>query len=210
MRAILVAAGVAAASAPGAARAYPEMQKFVQRTSGRNVNCALCHAHPDGPEGVKPGQIGSLTPTELERLNRARIAFEPGQQVDSPILNAFGDRIIERVGKKRFLALRGDPAALAPLLDGDLDGDGISDGQEFLDGTLPTDAQHGDPWRLFLFNLHRYRLHLFLLALGTACGLYGLGNFMRWFEHAAQAGAEDPESVPPTPPGAAPKAEADL
>jgi hypothetical protein len=119
--------------------AYPEFQKYVQQNSGRNVNCAMCHAHPDGPEGLKPGQIGSLKPQELDLLNRARAAFEPGQEVQSPILNAFGNDIVKRLGKSQFLLLRQDPQKLAEALgaESDLDGDSICDADEYLAGPCP-------------------------------------------------------------------------
>ena len=91
-------------SAP--AWAYPEFEAWVEKSSGRYVDCAMCHSHPDGPEGVKPGQIRSLGPEELDRLNDARSAFEPGMGVDSPILNPFGDEIINRLGKTKFLEIR--------------------------------------------------------------------------------------------------------
>ncbi|MBT9555286.1 MAG: hypothetical protein IV100_04610 [Myxococcales bacterium] len=171
---------------PSVALAYPEFQKFSQVTSGRGVNCAMCHAHPDGPDGVKAGQIGSLDAAALDRLNQARIAFEPGLSVDSPILNAFGDEIIKTVGKKAVLAMRADPAALATaMILTDLDGDGIMDGDEYLDGTHPLDPNHGDPWKLAVVNLGRHKLDLLLLALATVLGLYGLGHILRWFGHEA-------------------------
>ena len=46
---------------------------------------------------MKHGQIGSLTAAEMAELNRARTAFEPGQKVQSPILNAFGNRVMGAV-----------------------------------------------------------------------------------------------------------------
>ena len=178
---------------PSVALAYAEFQKHIQATSGRNVNCAVCHAHGDGPDGVKSGQVGSLTPAEVERLNRARIAFEPGQTVDSPILNAFGNHVVLTVGKRHLLALKADPGALAGrLLETDLDRDGIADGQELRDGTHPLDAQHGDPWKLLKVNAKRHGLHLALLAVATFLGLYGLGHILRWFGRTAEAAMRSP------------------
>jgi hypothetical protein len=173
-------------SAAGAAKcyAYPEFQLFVQKTSGRNVNCAMCHAHPDGPDGLKPGQVGSLDVEGIERLNRARAAFQPGEKVESPILNEFGNHIINVLGKQKFLELRQEPQNLGEALgnESDLDDDGIPDAQEFLMGTHPLDAQSGAPLRLFLHNLNLYRFHIVMMALATGTGLFGLNNLLHGLE----------------------------
>jgi hypothetical protein len=187
--AILAAALAAALSAPRAALAYPELETWVEQTSGRYVNCALCHTHPDGPEGVKPGQIRSLDAAELERLNRARAAFEPGQDVDSPILNDFGDHIMERLGKRRFLEIRTtDPGELADALgyDSDLDGDGIPDATEYREGTHPLDARHGAPLRLLGMNLARHWFDILMIALATVFGLFGLNHLLEWAARRAE------------------------
>lgn len=180
--------------------AYPEFETFVEAHSGRTIDCSLCHTHGDGPEGVRPGQIRSLTAEELDQLNRARAAIQPGTDVDSPILNDFGDLILQRVGKRRFLELRtSDPGALAEELgfEHDLDGDGISDAREYLEGTHPLDPHHGDPWRLFFHNLRTYAFHLVLILLATLLGLYGLNHLLAWFEYAAGAAEPGPEEGSP-------------
>jgi len=187
----------ATATAPSAA-AYPEMEAWVEAHSGRSVDCAMCHTHPDGPEGVKPGQIRSLDAAELARLNQARAAFEPGAGVDSPILNDFGDRILNQLGKRRFLEIRAtDPGLLVEALggEGDLDGDGIADATEYAEGTDPLDPQHGAPLRLLRHNLARYWFDLLMLVLATACGLYGLNHLLEWAQRAAQR--EAVEEPPP-------------
>jgi len=173
------------ASAP--AFAYPEFQVYVNENSGRNVNCSLCHAHPDGPEGLKPGQIGRLTSEQLQELGKARAAFEPGQQVHSPILNEFGNHIIEKLGKQRFLQLRQEPATLAEALgpEGDLDQDGLSDAREYLEGTHPLDPNHGDPWSLFFINFGRRWFDVLMITLATVAGVYGLTHLLRGFEQLA-------------------------
>jgi len=165
----------------GSASAYPEFQKYSQTRSGRTVNCAMCHANPDGPDGAGAGQIGGLKPDELERLNKARAAFEPGQPVDSPILNAFGSHIIQSIGKTRFLEMRSHPEELALALgDGsDIDGDGVPDAQEYVEGTNPLDAANGNPWRLFVHNLSRYRFHVVMILAATVVTIFGLANILR-------------------------------
>lgn len=179
----------------GIAAAYPEFEQYIDQTSGRYVNCSLCHTHPEGPEGVKPGQIGSLSPQEMEQLNKARAAFEPGQEIDNPVLNDFGDSIIQQLGKREFLQMRTRPEDLAGALrkDTDLDGDSISDVEEYSAGTLPLDPRHGDPWRLFLHNLRDRWFHVAMLLVATALGFYGLGAFVHAFEARARQQAADPE-----------------
>lgn len=181
--AVGTAAGLIVALGANVAHAYPEFETYVEKVSGRYINCAMCHTHPDGPEGLKPGQIGSLTQEQMQQLNRARGAFEPGQRIDSPILNAFGDHIINELGKTKFLQLRMEPEELAAILpkDSDLDRDGIPDVDEYMDGTDPLDAQHGAPARLFFVNLQRKWFHLAMLIAATISGLFGLNALLNGF-----------------------------
>lgn len=167
--------------------AYPEFQKFSETYSGRPINCAMCHADGDGPEGASRGQIGSLTPDELNKLNAARGAFSPGVSIQSPILNAFGNNIITLIGKTKFLELRAHPEQLAEVygFQSDLDGDGISDAQEYLDGTHPLNDVHGNPIRLFLHNLKAFRLHVILIVLATVAGFYGFSHLLHGFAASA-------------------------
>lgn len=173
--------------------AYPEFQKFSQTHSGRPINCAMCHANGDGPEGASRGQIGSLTPDELNKLNAARGAFVPGVPIQSPILNAFGNNIITVIGKTKFLELRAHPEQLAEVYgyQSDLDGDGITDAQEYLEGTHPLNNVHGDPMRLFLHNLKAFRLHVTLIVLATIAGFYGFSHLL----HGLSASASTKSSV---------------
>ena len=163
--------------------ARSEFQVFSQANSGRGVDCAMCHAHPNGPEGLKPGQIGSLNAQELKLLGLARTAFEPGSSVENPILNDFGNRIVFELGKRTFLELRAQPELLGSLLsaDSDLDHDGIPDATEFLQGTHPLSSQHGAPGALFLHNLGEQWFPIVMLAVATALGLYGLRHLLIWF-----------------------------
>jgi hypothetical protein len=185
----LALAALALPACAGAADAYPEFQKFVQARSGRSVNCAMCHVSPDGPNGAGFGQIGSLTPGELDRLNQARAAFEPGREVASPILNRFGNHIITTVGKTRFLQIRSHPEELAEALgaESDLDGDGIPDAREYLDGTHPLKETNGNPWLLFVHNLALYRFHLIMIVIATALTVYGLASLLRATDAAREA-----------------------
>lgn len=185
----LVGLVLAAPALEATAIAYPEFQRSIQARSGRTVNCAMCHTHPDGPEGTGPGQIGGLPPEELARLNQARGAFEPGQDVDSPILNEFGDSIVRSAGKRRVLETRGHAEELAAALDptSDLDGDGIPDAREYLDGTHPLERMNGDPWLLFVTGLRRNAFHVGMIVVATALGIYGLASLLRASSAAHEA-----------------------
>jgi len=197
-RRIIAAAGAAGILlAAGDARAYPEFQQFIVKNSRRPANCAFCHSHPDGPEGTAPGQIGHLSAAEQAELVRARGAFEPGQKVNSPILNAFGNHIINSLGKKRFLEMRLAPAQLAEALpkDSDLDGDGTPDAQEYLAGTHPLLKSDGQAWLLFRANFARNFGQILLTLAATVTGLWGLGHLLRGFAAATHVEVgEEPES----------------
>jgi len=167
--------------APPAAHSYPAFQAFSEKHSGRTVNCSLCHINDNGPVGNEIGQIGSLTKDELARLNLARAAMAPGVNVDSPILNEFGNHIIKTVGRAKFLQMMADPAQLAPALGdkSDLDGDGIPDSREYLDGTDPLNKFHGDPWLLFVNNLSRNWPHVILAVIAVCLINYGLAHVIQ-------------------------------
>lgn len=159
--------------------AYSEFYEYSRKVSGRNTNCALCHAHGDGPEGFEEGQIKSLNKEEMEKLMRARSAFQPGVKVRSPILNTFGNRIIYKIGKKKFLELKSHPGDLPKELGfkSDLDKDGIPDAQEYLDGTLAISKEDGDPKKLFIANLKKNIKHIVLAFLCVGLLFYG---FVQW------------------------------
>jgi hypothetical protein len=177
---LAVLVGALLAAPPALAPAYPEYQIHVQQTSGRTVNCAMCHAHPDGPEGGKPGQIGRLDAAGLDALGKARTALEPGTVVHNPILNEFGNNMVFQVGRARLLTLRLEPAKLADSLDpaSDTDGDGIPDARELREGTDAVDPNHGNPWLLFKINFQRNGFHLAMAALATVLGLFGLNHLL--------------------------------
>lgn len=175
--------------------AYPEFHRFIVKNSRRAIDCAFCHVNRDGPEGTGPGQIGHLTPEELERLGHARAALAPGMKVDSPILNAFGNHIINSIGKQQFAELRVAPEQLAKALpkDSDLDHDGIPDVQEYLDGTHPLLASDGRPWLLFKNNFRNNLVQILLTFGATVIGLFGLKHLLNGFAIAADAGEQDEE-----------------
>jgi hypothetical protein len=196
----LLAAALLLMSRP--VHAYPEFQRYVASSSGRAVNCALCHMHPDGPEGTAPGQIGRLTPAELAELGRARAALAPGAHPASPILNAFGNHLVESLGKARILELRLAPDRLAGLLpaQSDLDDDGVPDAVELAAGTHPLRRSDGPPWSLFIVNLRRNLPQLLLALAATGAGLWGLRHLL----HGFTASARQPAEVSPRPKGVRP------
>lgn len=179
-------AGVLVLAPP--ALSYPEFQEFCEKHSGRTVNCAMCHINANGPSGSGPGQIGSLNPEEMKRLSAARAAVEPGQPVDSPILNRFGNHIMQALGKKKVLEARTDPAKLADFLgdESDLDEDGIPDKKEFVDGTDPLNSNHGDALELLFVNLKRYAPHVLLAAAAIFLLDFGLTRVLKGFQLKAQ------------------------
>ena len=184
VKVIVAGAVVAACFLHGSSSlAYPPFQEFSEKHSGRTVNCAMCHANDSGPQGNDAGQLGSLNAEELKKVNQARTAMQPGVKVDSPILNKFGNQIIYKIGLQKFLQAQANPATLKDLLgiDSDLDGDGISDAQEYLDGTDPLDKFHGDPAKLFFINLDRYRNHIMVAGIATALITYGLLELLKGY-----------------------------
>lgn len=187
------------------AGAYPEFQTWIDQQTDRSVNCAMCHSHGDGPDGLKAGQIGSLGPEQLEALNEARQAFKPGTEVKSPILNEFGDRIVGKLGRTGFIELRQRPQDFPQAygFESDIDADGIADAQEYLDGTLPTSAQHGEPWPLFVHNLKANWWHIALISLAALFGCIGINNLIAGFRLAGEGGsAAGRDSETPSVPGA--------
>ncbi len=187
--------------------AYPEFQKHIQSSSGQVVSCALCHAHPEGPDGSKHGQIGGLTSAELGALAQSRAQLEPGPVVDSPILNDFGDYLIASLGRNRLIALRAEPHLLAPAIgpSHDQDQDGIVDARELRDGTDPTDPRHGHPALLFVANARQHWAELAMATLATLFGLFGLNRLLRSFsatERPRRSQVAEPKPAPLAKPSA--------
>ena len=135
------------------AMAHPEYLQYFKKESGRAINCAMCHVNPEGPEGVGPGQIGSLDAEGKKILELARKA-KPGANIKNPILNEFGQEILNTMGHDKLVELEQNPGFIPGLLSktSDLDHDGIPDYQELLDGTDPLNPNDGLPWNLFIIN----------------------------------------------------------
>jgi hypothetical protein len=163
------------------ALAYPAFQRFAQEHSGRTVSCAMCHVNAQGPSGQLEGQLLSLTAAELERVDTARDAEEPGVDVNSPIMNKFGNHIIKTLGMNKVNAAIANPELLAQGLGekNDLDTDGISDSREFLDGTDPLNKFNGDPLLLFWINVSRRKWEIAFVGVAIGLMIFGLSNFIR-------------------------------
>jgi hypothetical protein len=177
----------------GTVQAYPEFQKQIVEASGRTINCAMCHEHSDGPEGTAPGQIGHLSSAEQAELGRARAAFNPGGNVTNPILNTFGNHIINSLGKKQLLELKVTPGELSNKLpqDSDLDGDGITDAVELRMGSHPLIKSDGDPWLLFKNNLLTNIGQILLMLAATVLGLWGLRHLLHGFDVVAHLSEDE-------------------
>ncbi len=163
--------------------AYPEFQKFSQSHSGRTVNCGMCHSSPEGPDGLSFGQIGSLDSLQMERLKEARRAQRPGMDVDNPLLNPFGNKLVKTMGVRLLVEAKKDPAMIHFYLNdaSDMDGDGISDAQEYLDGTNPNNRHHGDPLVLFSTNIRHHLFEIVMIVVATAAGMFGFSNLLLAF-----------------------------
>lgn len=170
--------------------AFPDYVDFIGIKSGRETNCALCHINPEGPAGLGIGQMGRLDSLQQNKLARARAAMAAGFDVESPILNSFGNSIIKTMGRRKFLdlwqdaLLRKDPLVLEQItksLDpkSDLDGDGIPDVRELLDGTHVLSKNHGSPGRLFMVNAKRSAVHLVAILAGLGLVIFGLRRLLR-------------------------------
>lgn len=163
------------------ANAYPQFQKLINKHTTRATNCAVCHANENGPNGDAPGQMGSLNKEELLELRKAKAAMLPGQHVNNPSLNAFGNQIIYTLGRTRVMEMVSDPEQL-PLALGyksDLDGDGIPDSAELLDGTNPLNKVSGDPWKLFCVNIKRNWAYELMAVIAALAVSYGISHVLR-------------------------------
>jgi len=164
------------------AMAHPEYLQYFKKESGRPINCAMCHKDPEGPEGVRPDQIGGLSKEEKKQLDRARKA-NPGDNIINPILNPFGNEILNAIGHDKLVLLEQDPGEIPKLLSktSDLSHNGIPDYQKLLDGTDPLNPYDGLPWKLFIINFKKNLFQIVMTILATIAGVYGLCYTILWF-----------------------------
>jgi hypothetical protein len=136
--------------------------------------------------------MGALSTEDSRRLDAAREVLDPGQTIDNPILNVFGNNLASRLGMTKVKELRKAPAFLPSYLDpaSDMDDDGIADAREMVDGTQPLDDQSGDPWTFFLVNVRRQAFPLTMTLLATITGLRGIHLVLRWFGRSVAHGTE--------------------
>ena len=133
--------------------AFNEFQSFIEQKSKKQLNCAYCHLHTNGPEGNGAGQLGSLSEEEKQLTAYNQFLKANKEFVNSPILNEFGNYLVKQLGYETIAEAEADPNIIVEKLkDFDLDKDGISDSEEFLDGTLPNDSLDGNPFKLFINN----------------------------------------------------------
>ncbi len=134
--------------------AFNEFQAYIELKSKKQLNCAYCHSHTNGPNGKNSGQLGSLSEDEKQLTAYNQFLNSNKELVDSPILNEFGNYLVKKLGYEKITNAQNDPSLLVnELKDSDLDRDGISDAQELLDGTLPNDLLDGSPLKLFIHSL---------------------------------------------------------
>jgi hypothetical protein len=186
---LMVAIALCGSALP--AVAYPEFQAFAEKKSGRAVDCAMCHVNEHGPVGDEDGQIGRLSPEELQSLNEARGAMEPGTNVTNPILNEFGNALVKSIGMKKVLEAKSAPEKLPQFLGNsqDTDHDGIPDGTEFLNGTDPANPFHGDPWKLLVNNLAKYKGQVALACAAVFLLDFGFVNLIKALGELSSAAA---------------------
>ena len=141
--------------------AFNEFQTYIEQKSKKQLNCAYCHNHVNGPEGNEPGQLGSLNDEQKQLTTYNQFLGANKELVDSPILNEFGNYLVKKLGYEEIINAQEEPNKLVDKLkDFDLDQDGIKDSEELLDGTLPNDPLDGNPFKLFKNNLKKKRIEI--------------------------------------------------
>lgn len=141
--------------------AFNEFQTFIEQKSKKQLNCAYCHRHTNGPEGNEDGQLGSLNEEQRKLTAYNQFLQSNKEFIDSPILNEFGNYLVKRLGYETVVHAQNEPEILIDKLKtSDLDEDGISDAEELLNGTLPTDPLDGSPYKLFVSNVRKIWIEL--------------------------------------------------
>ena len=136
--------------------AFNEFQMFIEQKSKKQLNCAYSHNHTNGPEGNEAGQLGSLSEEQKQLTAYNQFLSSNKKLVNSPILNEFGNYLVQKLGYEEIINAQEEPDKLVEKLkNSDLDYDGITDAQELLNGTLPNDPLDGSPFKLFLNNIRK-------------------------------------------------------
>ena len=136
--------------------AFNEFQTFIEQKSKKQLNCAYCHNHVNGPNGNEAGQLGSLSEEQKQLTAYNQFLSINKELVDSPILNELGNYLVKQLGYEEIVNAQEDPDKLLDKLkESDLDRDGINDSEELLDGTLPNDPLDGNPFKLFVSNIKK-------------------------------------------------------
>lgn len=165
---------------------YPKLYDLILAKSGKKIDCGICHAHGNGPEGLMKGQIGGLDAIGLDQLMSARKAFDPGVKIKNPLLNDFGNEMVFILGRKEIIALGNQPEKLIEIYpkELDLDNDGIPDIDELMEGTLPHDPQSGNPLKLMVHNLKGSWFEILLTLIGTGFMFYGFFQLILGFHYS--------------------------
>lgn len=138
------------------ALAFNEFQSFIELKSKKQLNCAYCHSHTNGPNGSETGQLGSLSEDKKQLTAYNQFLNSNKELANSPILNEFGNYLVKNIDYEKITNAQNDPELLVnELKDSDLDHDGISDAKELLDGTLPNDPLDGNLFKLFINNFKK-------------------------------------------------------
>lgn len=158
-------AGLTIGCVPEAAWSFPPFEKWISEKSGFQTDCAYCHVNSAGPTGNGFGQLGRLDERQSASLHTA----------DSAILNSFGQHLLKTLTYEKVLSSVSDPVVLALQMKSyDLDGDGVSDGDEMEHGTLANDPLSAPPELVWKERLRRNQAFVATLAFSAILGAIGL------------------------------------
>jgi hypothetical protein len=165
MQLALLVAPFAEATVGQAAHAFPPFERWISQKAGFQTDCAYCHVNPAGPSGHGVGQEGRLDERQKQHLHSA----------DSPILNSFGQHLLKTLSYDKVVSSVSDPGSLAVQMKGyDLDGDGVSDGEEMEHGTLAYDPLSAPPALVWMERLKQNWSFVVTLAVSSLAGAAGL------------------------------------